>query len=200
MKIKGHSGFTLIEVIVALAIVSISFVMIMQLFSGGLRASRSSCDYTRAVVHAKNKMEELSFDPIADSGNFDDGFNWRTELEPYEEPEDGNFKLMKLIVKFMPLFGQDPHRFGRNGDVDLTRRMSEEYPIHAVVRLNKQSVETRSQAIACHRSQSSWSRKRPSLFRMMELAQKLQGSRDSFMRAYPLPNQHREKDLFEGLL
>ena len=98
MKNKGKSGFTLIEVIVALAIVSISFVMIMQLFSGGLRASRSSCDYTRAVVHAKNKMEELSFDPIADSGNFDDGFNWQTELEPYEEPEDGNFKLMKLIV------------------------------------------------------------------------------------------------------
>ena len=98
MKIKGNSGFTLVEVIVAMAIVSISFVMIMQLFSGGLRASRTSCDYTRAVVHAKNKMEELSFDPIADSGNFDDGFNWQTEFEPYEEPEDSNFKLIKLKV------------------------------------------------------------------------------------------------------
>lgn len=98
MKNKENSGFTLIEVIVAFSIVSISFVMIMQLFAGGLRASRTSCDYTRAVVHAKNIMEELSFDPIADSGNFVDGFNWQTELTPYEEPEDSNFKLMKLKV------------------------------------------------------------------------------------------------------
>ena len=98
MKNKGNSGFTLIEVIVAIAIVSISFVMIMQLFSGGLRASRTSCDYTRAVVHAKNVMEELSFNPIPDGGQFEDGYTWQAELEPYEEPEDSNFKLMKLKV------------------------------------------------------------------------------------------------------
>ena len=98
MKNKRTYGFTLIEVIVAMAIVGISLVMIMQLFAGGLRASRTSCDYTRAVVHAKNEIEELSFYPIADSGNFVDGFNWQTELEPYEEPEDSNFKLVKLKV------------------------------------------------------------------------------------------------------
>jgi general secretion pathway protein I len=98
MNNKGNSGFTLIEVIVAFSIVSISFVMIMQLFSGGLRASRTSCDYTRAVVHAKNVMEELSFDPVAGSGSFVDGYNWQTVLEPYEEPEDSSFKLMKLKV------------------------------------------------------------------------------------------------------
>ena len=98
MKIKGTYGFTLIEVIVAMAIVGISLVMIMQLFSGGLRASRTSCDYTRAVVHAKNTMEELSYDPVPGSGNFDDGFNWTTEIEAYEEPEESGYKLLKLKV------------------------------------------------------------------------------------------------------
>ena len=98
MKIKGTYGFTLIEVIVAMAIVGISLVMIMQLFSGGLRASRTSCDYTRAVVHAKNTMEELSYDPVPGSGNFDDGFNWTTEIEAYEEPEESSYKLLKLKV------------------------------------------------------------------------------------------------------
>ncbi len=98
MKIKGTHGFTLVEVIVAMAIVGISLVMIMQLFSGGLRASRTSCDYTRAVVHAKNTMEELSYDPVPGSGNFDDGFNWKTEIEAHEEPEESGYKLMKLIV------------------------------------------------------------------------------------------------------
>ena len=108
-------------------------------------------------------------------------------------------RLMKLLVKLMPLFGQDPHHFGRNGDVDLTRMMGEEHPIDAVVHLNKQSVEIRSWAVACHSSQSGGPRRRPGLFRVMELIQKLQGPSDSFRRAYPLPTRHREKDLFEGL-
>lgn len=94
-------GFTLIEVLVAFAIISISFVLIMQLFSAGLRASRDSCDYTRAIVHAKDKMEELSDDPVQGSGEFDDGFKWQTELEPYKELEEEKYNLMKLKVKIL---------------------------------------------------------------------------------------------------
>lgn len=97
------SGFTLIEVIVAIAILSISLVMVMQLFAGGLRASRTSCDYTRAIVHAKDKMEELSIEPIQDSGEFEDGFIWESEVQPYEglnkELEDSGFNLLKIKVK-----------------------------------------------------------------------------------------------------
>ena len=108
-------------------------------------------------------------------------------------------KLMRMMTKLMPLFGRDPHHFGRNGDVDLTRMTGEEAPIHAIVRLNKQAVEARRKAVASHPSQSSGPRNRPGLFRIMELIQKLPGPRDSFTRAYPPPTRHREKDLFEGL-
>jgi general secretion pathway protein I len=77
--------------------------MIMQLFSGGLRASRASCDYTRAVVHAKDKMEELSFAPVSASGEFEDGFKWEAEVQPLEELkeklEDSNYNLLKIKVK-----------------------------------------------------------------------------------------------------
>jgi general secretion pathway protein I len=100
---EGEGAFTLIEVIVAIAILGITLVMIMQLFSGGLRASRASCDYTRAVVHAKDKMEELSFDPVSASGEFEDGFKWEAEVEPLEELkeklEDSNYNLLKIKVK-----------------------------------------------------------------------------------------------------
>ncbi len=92
------SGFTLIEVIIAIAILSISFVMIMQLFSGGLRASRLSCDYTRAVIHAKDKMEEISNTPVQGSGEFEDGFRWESEVQPYEELEETTLKVLKLKV------------------------------------------------------------------------------------------------------
>jgi N-acetyl-1-D-myo-inositol-2-amino-2-deoxy-alpha-D-glucopyranoside deacetylase len=108
-------------------------------------------------------------------------------------------RLMKVMIKLMPLFGRDPHRFGRNGDIDLTKMTANEPPIHAVVRLDKQSVETRNKAVACHPSQSSGPGTRPGLFKVMEFLQRLQGPRESFTRAYPPPARHREKDLFEGL-
>ncbi len=92
------SGFTLIEVIIAIAILSISFVMIMQLFSGGLRASRLSCDYTRAVIHAKDKMEEISNTLVQGSGEFEDGFKWESEVQPYEELEESPINVLKIKV------------------------------------------------------------------------------------------------------
>ena len=98
-----RAGFTLIEVIVAIAILAISLVMIMQLFSGGLRASRASCDYTRAIVHAKDKMEELYIEPVSGSGEFEDGFKWESEVYPLEEykgkPENLDINLLKVKVK-----------------------------------------------------------------------------------------------------
>jgi general secretion pathway protein I len=107
-QFSGGAGFTLIEVIVAVAILSVSLVMIMQLFAAGLKASRASCDYTRAVMHAKDKMEELYAAPInpQESGEFRDGYKWEADAETYkespdEELENAGFKLLKLKVKIM---------------------------------------------------------------------------------------------------
>ncbi len=105
---------------------------------------------------------------------------------------------MRIMVKLMPLFGQDPHRSGRNQDVDLTRRIGMEYPVHAIVRLTKRAVKIRNKAVACHASQSG-GRPRRSPFRLLQIIDKLRGPRDYFMREYPPPTRRREKDLFEGL-
>jgi len=100
--IKSRRGFTLMEVIVSVALLAISFVMIMQLFSGGLRASRTSCDYSRAIVHAKDKMEETMLSPQSTSGEFEDGFRWETEIEPVIEPsEEVAYSLLKIKVKVL---------------------------------------------------------------------------------------------------
>lgn len=95
-------GFTLVEVIVAIAVLAISLVMIMQLFSGGLKISKASCDYTRAIVHAKDKMEELSIASVQGSGKFEDGFEWESEVQPYEglnKSEDSDFNIVEIKVK-----------------------------------------------------------------------------------------------------
>ncbi|MEE8414202.1 MAG: PIG-L family deacetylase [Dehalococcoidales bacterium] len=112
---------------------------------------------------------------------------------------------MKLAVKLMPLFGQDPHHFGRNRDIDLTRTINVNYPVHAIISLKKESVEIRNKAAACHASQGiggggGGRRRRPGLFMMLQMMDKFRGPRDYFMREYPSPNGRRkEKDLFEGI-
>ena len=55
-------GFTLLEVLVATMVLGISVVIVLQLFSGGLDQARRAEDYTRAVFHARAKMEEVLLD------------------------------------------------------------------------------------------------------------------------------------------
>jgi len=130
---------------------------------------------------------------------------------PYQYPEFGPMfqpcklyfavrtrKLLKIIVKLMPLFGQDPRHFGRNGDVDLTEIAGVEYQVDAIIRLKKQSTELRNKALTCHASQNG-GRPRPGPFRFIQMVEKLLGPKDYFMRAYPSPTgKFKEKDLFEG--
>jgi LmbE family N-acetylglucosaminyl deacetylase len=106
--------------------------------------------------------------------------------------------FMKMIVRLMPLFGKNPHRFGRNKDIDLTRMIGEEYPVNAVIRLTKQAVKIRNEARACHASQGGGQPQRGP-FQILRIFEKLHGPRDYFMRDYPAPTRRREKDLFEGV-
>jgi len=109
--------------------------------------------------------------------------------------------IMRMLVKLMPLFGQDPRHFGRNKDIDLTRTTNLNHPIHAVIRLKKKSVEIRDNASACHASQGMGGRRRrPGFFMILQMIEKIRGPRDYFMREYPSPNgNYKEKDLFEGI-
>ena len=52
-------GFTLLEVLVALAILSLAVVSMIQLFSQGLRLLKVSGDYQQAVLLADQKAREV---------------------------------------------------------------------------------------------------------------------------------------------
>ena len=54
MSVRSKKGFTLLEVIIALAILGIGLTVIMELFSGGLRLGRVSHEYTQAMNFASN--------------------------------------------------------------------------------------------------------------------------------------------------
>ena len=93
----SSNGFTLIEVLVAMMILAISFVVLLQLFSGGLRTGRLSDDYTRAILHAREKMEEILLFEKSGSGEqegeFKDGFKWKTKIVRIENTEEEAAKM-----------------------------------------------------------------------------------------------------------
>ncbi len=57
-EFKG-GGFTLLEVLVALAILGIAIAVVLQLFSANLRAVAASDNYVSAVIRAEAKMREV---------------------------------------------------------------------------------------------------------------------------------------------
>jgi LmbE family N-acetylglucosaminyl deacetylase len=60
--------------------------------------------------------------------------------------------FMKLAVRLMPVFGKDPHKFGKNGDIDLTAILATSFPVNARIDYKK-VAEVRDRASACHASQ-----------------------------------------------
>lgn len=103
--------------------------------------------------------------------------------------------LVKYFVKLMPLFGKDPAKFGKKGDIDLTSIVNQDFPTHARISYRK-VAEQRKRASACHASQGG---DRQSGYILTWLL-RLLNSNESFMRAVPtVEESHLEKDLFDGI-
>ena len=105
--------------------------------------------------------------------------------------------LFRFAVRVLPLFGRDPHRYGRNQDIDLVELVGEEdFPTNAEI--NFQEVRARKEeAVACHSSQLDESMSsRGLIYWIMRWYER----RDYYMRAYPEAESGiREKDLFTGI-
>ena len=88
---RGEPGFTLLEVIVALAILGIAFALAMESLASGVRSAKASEDYTQAVLLARQKIAEMVVTPslkqFADQGEFGGGFRWVSEIQPLPQDE-----------------------------------------------------------------------------------------------------------------
>lgn len=102
--------------------------------------------------------------------------------------------FLRVMVLWFKLVGKDPHKFGRNGDIDLVPIAEAKFPINAVI--NYRSVfDKKDTATACHASQGG-SRITSGDFGWLR---RLFGITDQYMRAYPPPGKKREHDLFAGV-
>lgn len=73
-------GFTLIEILVAIALLGIAITVVIQLFSANLRAIAASEDYVAASIRAEIKMREiLDDDNLSENTSvetIDDGYSF----------------------------------------------------------------------------------------------------------------------------
>lgn len=171
---------------------------------------------TAKVVHYIRQLRPevvLTFDPIGGYRHPDHVAIHNATVRAFELAGDSTFapgdlkpyqpgllyfhvfpkKALQVAVRILPLIGKNPHKFGSNGDIDMTTIAAVEFPVHA--RVNISSVlEKKEKAAACHASQGG-GRQNGNLvaFIMRRFAKN-----ESFMRAYP-PVLKKEK-VSKGLL
>jgi len=106
-----------------------------------------------------------------------------------------NRTFLKIVVWVLRILGKDPHRFGRNQDIDLVSLIEVDYPTHA--KIDYRSVkDIRKAAAACHASQGGAEMNKG--FRGL-VTRLFGGHHDTYMQAYPepIPGQRVKRDLFE---
>jgi len=136
-----------------------------------------------ATVLAFEKAADASFHPEA-SSPFQPG-----NLYFHTFPRG----FLKLVVQLMPLFGQNPRKFGRNGDIDMKSIAEVNFPTHAKIDI-RDVQDAKAAASACHASQGGVGMRRG----VMGLFIKLFGEHEEYMQAYPpiLKGWKTKKDLF----
>lgn len=104
--------------------------------------------------------------------------------------------FLRVMTNIMPLFGKDPTKWGRNGDINLKELAEVDFPVH--VRLNTRSVEEAKRlASEAHASQGGIGMRKG----LMGFITKVFGDSEDFMRAYPPVAEGftRKRDLFDGI-
>ncbi|MFN3477450.1 MAG: prepilin-type N-terminal cleavage/methylation domain-containing protein [Candidatus Methylomirabilales bacterium] len=98
----SNTGFTLLEVVVAIALLGIVLATALELLAVGLRSVKASGDSTQAVLLARRKLDELPLQELK-PGAFNgasDGYRWTAEIVPEEQDtEDLPARLFTVRVK-----------------------------------------------------------------------------------------------------
>jgi prepilin-type N-terminal cleavage/methylation domain-containing protein len=108
MRLRGSAGFSLLEVLVALAILGVGTALTLSLISGSLGKIRKVELRNRVMHHAETVMELALLDssikgPTSFRGDFEDGTRWVVVVSDYEMPRDRPLQpgMTELPVKVL---------------------------------------------------------------------------------------------------
>ena len=118
----SNDGFSLLEVIVALAIMTMGFVTVLQLFSGSIRSVSLSEQYLKGTTLAHSKLGELevnNYKVTEFEGTFPDekDYRWQLEISPHTSPLNSKENNIQLSEVTLNVLWEDA---GKTRDIELS--------------------------------------------------------------------------------
>lgn len=101
---KAQGGFTLIEVMVAFAVLAISLVFVLRLFSIGATSTAIARETGHAVAAAEAILASVGHDMVLEagsqSGNLDDRYAWQLTIDRFDDALDDDLpvRLYRVAV------------------------------------------------------------------------------------------------------
>lgn len=88
---RHQRGFTLLEVIVAFALLALALALLLGSLSSASRQVRASADGSRATLHAQSLLAQLGAGEVLQPGRQEGGFEggryrWQLEVAPFADP------------------------------------------------------------------------------------------------------------------
>jgi general secretion pathway protein I len=84
---RGSAGFTLLEVLIAFAILSVAVVAVIQGFAQGLRLLKAAGDHQQAVLLADQKVRELVIPAEGHDQGQEGTFDWDRTVTIVKAPD-----------------------------------------------------------------------------------------------------------------
>lgn len=114
-------GFTLLEVLVAFAILALTLGVLLSIFSRALRNIDQGKNYSLAVLYAQSKLaefgESIPLRPGRFSGDFGGSYQWQAQIEPVRS--DPAIPVVLYAIHLSVEWGQGSSR--RKLDLDTLR-------------------------------------------------------------------------------
>ncbi|MCS5544337.1 MAG: prepilin-type N-terminal cleavage/methylation domain-containing protein [Gammaproteobacteria bacterium] len=118
----NNDGFSLLEVIVALAIMAMGFVTVLQLFSGSIRSVSLSEQYLKGTTLAHSKLGELevnNYSVTEYEGIFPDekNYRWQLQVSPHASPLNSKEENIQLSEVTLNVLWEDA---GKTRDIEIS--------------------------------------------------------------------------------